>query len=59
MFEHVGPKNYRRYFQTLRRCLRPGGRFLFFRMWEFYLDSSAATLRAAKNDVWQFLLTPN
>jgi cyclopropane-fatty-acyl-phospholipid synthase len=138
MFEHVGPKNYRRYLQTLRRCLRSGGRFLlhtigansaskrrtndpwiekyifpnsklptepqiaaaiegvfsvagrqaigahyvptlrtwranferhwatlrktrddaFFRMWEFYLNSSAATFRAAKNDVWQFLLTP-
>jgi cyclopropane fatty-acyl-phospholipid synthase-like methyltransferase len=27
-------------------------------MWEFYLNSSAATFRAAKNDVWQFLLTP-
>jgi cyclopropane-fatty-acyl-phospholipid synthase len=138
MFEHVGPKNYRCYLQTLRRCLRSGGRFLlhtigansaskrrtndpwiekyifpnsklptepqiaaaiegvfsvagrqaigthyvptlrawranferhwptlrktrddaFFRMWEFYLNSSAATFRAAKNDVWQFLLTP-
>ena len=138
MFEHVGPKNYRRYLQTLRRCLRSGGRFLlhtigadsaskrrtndpwiekyifpnsklptepqiaaaiegvfsiagrqaigthyvptlrtwranferhwptlrktrddaFFRMWEFYLNSSAATFRAAKNDVWRFLLTP-
>lgn len=138
MFEHVGPKNYRRYLHTLRRCLRPGGRFLlhtivairannrsstdpwidkyifpnsklpteaqiaaaaeglfdiagrqaigshyiptlrawranferhwptlrltrgdvFFRMWEFYLSSSAATFRAGKNDVWQLLLMP-
>ena len=138
MFEHVGPKNYRRYLEIMRRCLRPSGRFLlhsigangagkrrgtdpwiekyifpnsklptepqiaaaihglfriagrqaigtnyvptlrawranferhwpllrktrddaFFRMWEFYLNSSAATFRAGKNDVWQFLLTP-
>lgn len=138
MFEHVGPKNYRRYLNIVRRCLRPSGRFLlhsigangagkhrgndpwiekyifpnsklptqpqvqaaikglfringrqaigpnyiptlrawranferhwpllrktrddaFFRMWEFYLNSSAATFRAGKNDVWQFLLTP-
>jgi cyclopropane-fatty-acyl-phospholipid synthase len=138
MFEHVGPKNYRRYLDIVRRCLRPSGRFLlhtigangagkrrgndpwiekyifpnsklptqpqvasaikglfringrqaigpnyiptlrawranferhwpllrktrddaFFRMWEFYLNSSAATFRAGKNDVWQFLLTP-
>jgi len=138
MFEHVGPKNYRAYIQTMRRCLRPEGRFLlhtigansasarrgndpwiekyifpnsklptegqitaaiqgsfrvagrqaigshyvptlrawranferhwptlkktrddtFFRMWEFYLNSSAATFRAETNDVWQFLLVP-
>ena len=137
MFEHVGPKNYRTYMQTMRRCLRPGGRFLlhtiganrasggagndpwiekyifpnsklpiegeiraaiaglfsvagrqsigmhyvrtlrawranferhwptlrktrddeFFRMWEFYLHTSAAGFRAEKNDVWQWLLT--
>ncbi|HEX3913299.1 MAG TPA: cyclopropane fatty acyl phospholipid synthase [Steroidobacteraceae bacterium] len=137
MFEHVGPKNYRTYMQAMRRCLRPGGRFLlhsiganrrsgrnsndpwiekyifpnsklpteaqigaaiqgsfavagrqaigsnyvrtlrswranfernwpmlrrtradaFFRMWEFYLNASAATFRAEKNDVWQWLLT--
>jgi len=139
MFEHVGPKNYRTYMQTMRRCLRPGGRFLlhsigvngqkaprttdpwiekyifpnsrlptkqqitdareglfklageqsigvhyvptlrawranfeehwprlkltrddvFFRMWEFYLQSSAAGFRAETNDVWQLLLTPS
>jgi cyclopropane-fatty-acyl-phospholipid synthase len=138
MFEHVGPKNYRTYMQTMRRCLRPGGRFLlhtiganrtsvrpgndpwieryifpnsklpteseisaaigglfnvagrqsigmhyvrtlrawranferhwptlrktrddeFFRMWEFYLNSSAATFRSENADVWQWLLTP-
>ena len=28
MFEHVGPRNYRGYFETVRRCLKPGGRFL-------------------------------
>jgi cyclopropane-fatty-acyl-phospholipid synthase len=28
MFEHVGAKNYRTYMQTLRRVLRPDGRFL-------------------------------
>ncbi len=138
MFEHVGPKNYRRYMRIMRGCLRPGGRFLlhtiganeaskrsgndpwiekyifpnsklptgpsivdaikglfhiagrqgigshyiptlrawranferhwptlrktrddtFFRMWKFYLNSSAATFRAGKNDVWQILLMP-
>ncbi|MET0655258.1 MAG: cyclopropane fatty acyl phospholipid synthase [Pseudoxanthomonas sp.] len=28
MFEHVGVKNYRRYFETTQRCLPPGGLFL-------------------------------
>ena len=28
MFEHVGPKNYRTYMQTVHRCLNAGGRFL-------------------------------
>jgi cyclopropane-fatty-acyl-phospholipid synthase len=28
MFEHVGVRNYRRYMQVMRRCIRPGGRFL-------------------------------
>jgi cyclopropane-fatty-acyl-phospholipid synthase len=139
MFEHVGAKNYRTYLQTVRRCLRPQGRFLlhtigrtrniglhrndpwiekyifpnshlpaqgqisaaatdlfkgvgwqeigshyvptlrawranferhwsqlrktrddmFYRMWEFYLCSSAASFRAGKNTVWQFLLEPD
>ena len=25
MFEHVGGKNYRTYFETVKRCLKPGG----------------------------------
>lgn len=28
MFEHVGAKNYRTYFEVVRRCLKPGGLFL-------------------------------
>ena len=28
MFEHVGTKNYRTYFEVARRCLKPGGLFL-------------------------------
>lgn len=28
MFEHVGVKNYRKYFETVRRCLRTDGLFL-------------------------------
>jgi cyclopropane-fatty-acyl-phospholipid synthase len=28
MFEHVGVRNYRTYMKVMRRCLRPGGRFL-------------------------------
>lgn len=28
MFEHVGDKNYRTYFETARRCLKPDGLFL-------------------------------
>jgi cyclopropane fatty-acyl-phospholipid synthase-like methyltransferase len=27
-------------------------------MWQFYLCSSAASFRAAKNTVWQYLLQP-
>ncbi len=28
MFEHVGVRNYRRYMEVVRRCLKDGGRFL-------------------------------
>lgn len=28
MFEHVGPKNYRRFMQIVRRCLKPDGTFV-------------------------------
>lgn len=28
MFEHVGPKNYSTYFETVERCLKPDGLFL-------------------------------
>lgn len=28
MFEHVGVRNYRRYMEVVRRCLKSGGRFL-------------------------------
>jgi cyclopropane-fatty-acyl-phospholipid synthase len=137
MFEHVGFKNYRTYMETVRRSLRPDGRFLlhtigsvspsnhsdpwivkyifpnsmlpsqqhvvqamdglfsidgwqrigkhyeptllawrdnfekywpelkatrderFFRMWRYYLSSSAACFRAGITDVWQVLLTPD
>ncbi|MDR3511796.1 MAG: cyclopropane fatty acyl phospholipid synthase [Caulobacteraceae bacterium] len=33
MFEHVGSKNYRTYFQTARRALRPGGLFVLHTIW--------------------------
>jgi cyclopropane-fatty-acyl-phospholipid synthase len=46
--------NFERHWPTLRQTRDD----VFYRMWEFYLNSSAATFRAAKNDVWQFLLTP-
>jgi cyclopropane-fatty-acyl-phospholipid synthase len=135
MFEHVGPKNYRRYFQKVKDLLKPEGVFLlhtigkaspilaadpwisryifpngmiptqaaiveafkdffrledwhnfgpdydrtlmqwhknveaarwslpkhydrrFFRMWRYYLLSSAASFRARKLELWQLLLT--
>ena len=31
----------------------------FYRMWEFYLMSSAATFRARTNQLWQIVLTKN
>ncbi|MFI5011932.1 MAG: cyclopropane fatty acyl phospholipid synthase [Hyphomicrobiales bacterium] len=33
MFEHVGPKNYRVYFETIRRLLREDGLFLLHTIW--------------------------
>jgi cyclopropane-fatty-acyl-phospholipid synthase len=33
MFEHVGPKNYRAYFETARRLLREDGLFLLHTIW--------------------------
>ncbi|MCH8233566.1 MAG: cyclopropane fatty acyl phospholipid synthase [Bacteroidetes bacterium] len=31
----------------------------FYRMWEYYLLSSAASFRARKNQLWQIVFTPN
>lgn len=42
MFEHVGPKNYRRYFGAARRCLAPEGRFLLH---------TIGSLRPTRNDI--------
>jgi cyclopropane-fatty-acyl-phospholipid synthase len=44
MFEHVGPKNYRTYMDTLRRCLRHEGRFL--------LHTIGANRFSRSNDPW-------
>jgi len=44
MFEHVGPKNYRTYMKTLRRCLRPGGRLL--------LHTIGANRAIGRSDPW-------
>lgn len=33
MFEHVGSKNYRTYFEVARRALRPGGLFVLHTIW--------------------------
>ena len=33
MFEHVGPKNYRTYFEKARQALRKGGLFLLHTIW--------------------------
>ena len=32
---------------------------MFYRMWEFYLCSSAASFHVGKNTVWQFLFKPH
>jgi cyclopropane-fatty-acyl-phospholipid synthase len=45
--------NFERHWPTLKKTRNDE----FFRMWEFYLNSSAAGFRAEKNDVWQWLLT--
>lgn len=44
MFEHVGPKNYRRFFQVVRRVLRPGG-FV-------YLSTIGASRSVRATDPW-------
>ncbi|MGH8112019.1 MAG: cyclopropane fatty acyl phospholipid synthase [Rhodanobacteraceae bacterium] len=140
MFEHVGGKNYRTYFEVVRRCLKADGLFLlycigtnatpsqtdpwiekyifpnsmvpaasqvaralenlfvveawnnfgadydrtlmawianvetvradlsvanpryderFWRMWRFYLSSSAATFRTRRDQLWEITLSPN
>ena len=33
MFEHVGSKNYRAYFEVAKRCLKPGGLFVLHTIW--------------------------
>jgi cyclopropane-fatty-acyl-phospholipid synthase len=42
MFEHVGAKNYRTYLEVVRRCLKPGGRFLLH---------TIGGLRLSRNDI--------
>lgn len=44
MFEHVGDKNYRAYFDMARRCLRPGGLFL--------LHSIGGNVSRHRTDPW-------
>ncbi|MNV65166.1 Cyclopropane-fatty-acyl-phospholipid synthase [compost metagenome] len=44
MFEHVGDKNYRGYFEMARRCLRPAGVFL--------LHSIGSNLSRHRTDPW-------
>jgi len=44
MFEHVGSKNYRTYFEMVRRCLKPGGLFVLHTIW--------ANLRSSHIDPW-------
>jgi cyclopropane-fatty-acyl-phospholipid synthase len=41
MFEHVGPKNYRAYFECVRKALRPGGLFLLHTIWGNERSSTA------------------
>lgn len=44
MFEHVGEKNYRRYFEVARRCLHPEGLFL--------LHSIGTNVSRHRTDPW-------
>ena len=44
MFEHVGVKNHRTYFEVVQRCLRPGGLFL--------LQTVGANASSHRNDAW-------
>lgn len=44
MFEHVGDKNYRGYFEMVRRCLRPEGLFV--------LHSIGSNLSRHRTDPW-------
>ena len=44
MFEHVGVKNYRRYFEILRRCLKPDGLFL--------LHTIGSNISSLNTDPW-------
>ena len=44
MFEHVGYKNYRRFFEIVRRALRPGG--------FFYLSTIGTTRSVHATDPW-------
>jgi cyclopropane-fatty-acyl-phospholipid synthase len=39
MFEHVGPKNYRTFFEVAHRCLNPGGLFLLHTIGKNVRDS--------------------
>ena len=40
MFEHVGARNYREYFEVARRCLAPRGRFLLHTIGDHRADSA-------------------
>jgi cyclopropane-fatty-acyl-phospholipid synthase len=44
MFEHVGVKSHRTYFEVAHRCLRPGGLFL--------LQTVGANVSSHRNDPW-------
>lgn len=44
MFEHVGPKNHRHFFQVVKRCLKPDGLFL--------LHTIGKNKSSARTDPW-------